>query len=294
MRTYIVAGILSTLILVGYLILNTDSWSDSSESESYNSNDVEIQPPPLETNSQVTETVSAADLEFHETPVEAESANHRKKVGDALARITFVNAPFSRYQANISEARNSKAGPQYEVSRALQRCSITPRDEKLEEMLSSERFHDDVKARLVEENEQCSRLFRLIGAEEMSVGSSGWLQSAASQGHPLARLRVSLSTEFDPLVDKQQLFVEAFKLKSNDIYGMISLYHSMHGNEDETERSAWNALACKTNPSCPMDEVVSAIFEGRLEGYSSAVSNRIVEIQMAIEGEDWKAVVPLY
>ena len=293
-RPYLLILAASITICIVFLALKYRGNSTEEISDPYGSNVHEALTPAGQEAIPPDNSDAPNSRPVVETSNDDEREDFRAMINNAIASIPIENDPFGKYQSNISAAQNGDADSQYRVSRALQQCSITPRDEQLDEILAGDRFDGDAKNMLLQQNQTCSKLFELVGSDEMAAGSNGWLHMAAEQGHPLAQLRVFLSTGFDPLVDKNQLFVDSFKRKSNDIYGMMLIYHSIHKDADETEMYAWNALACQVNPACPTAEVIDAIFDGKPQYYSETVARRVAEIRQSIEHENWDAIIPKY
>lgn len=213
---------------------------------------------------------------------------------DALDSPIDIGPPDKRYTSNLQAAQAGDPNAQYVVSQALQQCSEVPGQKRMEEIRADDGLAPIVKSAIELKFSACVDLRALVSEDEIRAGKDAWLEMSASQGHALASIRLSLFEELDPTVDRRTMFIDALKLRSPDIYELMTFYHAKHNTSDPAEWQAWSVHKCNHDSNCSPEEVLSNIMNGMLEHEATAIVDRVIEIRSALDSENWELLTPSF
>jgi hypothetical protein len=121
-----------------------------------------------------------------------------------------------------------------------------------------------------------------------------WLQVAANQEYPAAVIELNAIQGFAPDIDKKKLFERAFEDTGPRMVSLMTLYHSVSDNPDDTEFTAWSYFICEQDVTCSSKDFLDAVLNGRIDHQAEAIVARIAEIGDAFDQREWDQLVPVH
>ena len=109
----------------------------------------------------------------------------------------------------------------------------------------------------------------------------------------MARLELDLYSESTGY-EKRIVFAAAFELGNPEIFQITHRYQFLHNTENPQEGMAWNVLRCEEDPMCSSVQLLDEIAEGIQAYQSTAIFQRVLEIDEAMADKDWQKLLPAY
>lgn len=282
-----------TISIIGSIALIVGLWIYTKPGDILEANDPQ--------NSRIGDTISP--LEDHgettsvapdgiESSQSLEQMSYIERLRESLPGSVREKSPYQRYKENIALAEGGIARAQYEVSRALGECALSPRPEKLAELEKAQTLNQTLLDHERLASEWCRDLHGLFDHEETKNRAEMWLREAVNNNDPLALVLNSLSGEADYNDRRNLPFREAFQIGSEDIYKTMMLYHAMYNETDQLEYQAWNFFVCNQTPTCSTEEIAEVLEAGEYGYKVETIVGRVAEISRAMKNEDWDKVIP--